>query len=155
MLRTLALSGTALVFLVGQASAFTNKIETFPDYINLECSSYSSTERDFDRDPAYKVNVTIAMNNNTISDYNVTYTLRSGKVVDRSNQYQLNEMHRTRDRFEWFWSGNRGSLTMVGATWKNNTGWWYGEQIFNQSLRGRREYAGSFMCHPVDAEWSP
>jgi hypothetical protein len=102
MLRTLALSGTALVFLVGQASAFTNKIETFPDYINLECSSYSSTERDFDRDPAYKVNVTIAMNNNTISDYNVTYTLRSGKVVDRSNQYQLNEMHRTRDRFEWF-----------------------------------------------------
>ena len=152
MLKFLALAGTALVLLAGQASAFTNKVETLPDYINLECSPYSSTERGIDRDPAYKVNVTIAMSNNTISDYNVIYTLRSGKVIDRSNQYQLEAMRRTPDKFEWFWSGNRGLLTMVGQTWKNNAGWWYGEQIFNQSLGGRRKYAGSFMCHPVDAE---
>jgi hypothetical protein len=153
MLKTSALAGTAFVLLVGQALAFTNKFETFPDNINLECSPYSSSERGFDRDPAYKVNVTIAMNgDNAISDYNVIYTLRSGRVIDRSNQYQLNEMHRTPNRFEWFWSGNRGAQRMVGETWKNNTGWWYGEQIFNQSLDGRREYAGSFICHPVDAE---
>jgi hypothetical protein len=71
MLKSVALAGAAFVLLVGQASAFTNKAETLPDYINLECSPYASTERGFDRDPAYKVNVTIAMNSNTISDYNV------------------------------------------------------------------------------------
>jgi hypothetical protein len=86
MLKFLAVAGTALVLLAGQASAFTNKVDTLPDYVNLECSPYSSTERGTDRDRAYKVNVTIAMSNNTISEYNVSCTLRSGKVwIARTN----------------------------------------------------------------------
>jgi hypothetical protein len=152
MLKKLAVAGTALLLQAGQAGAFTNRPETLPDNIDLECSPYQSTERGVDRDPAYKVNVSIAMNDSTITDYNVVYTLRSGRTIDRSDQYQLNEMHRMPNKFEWYWSGNRDSLTMAGETWKNNMGWWYGERLYNPSRGGSPEYAASFMCHQITGD---
>jgi hypothetical protein len=43
----------------------------------------------------YKLNVNISTENASIQDYNVIYALRSGKKVDHSDQYSLNDMHTT------------------------------------------------------------
>ena len=132
---------------LGTAHAFTNHPEPAPDRINLECAPYMYTP-DRDRNPPYKVNVYVQMNGSSISDYDVVYTLRSGDLANRSQQYTLARMYQEPGKLAWTWTGNRGPHFMIGQTWKNNQGWWYGEELYNRG--GRREFGATFSCYRMD-----
>ena len=122
------------LFLYGKATAFEAAPPVPPfsaqDSKYLECAIVRHTA-DRDRDPPYKINIGLRINNGNFQGLDVTYTLISGRVVDRSAQYQNGSTWTSMPRtFDWFWAGTRGNIRNQGHLYHNERdGWMYTETI--------------------------
>jgi len=96
----------------------------------LECAIVRHTV-DRDRDPPYKINIGLRIDNGNFQGLDVTYTLTSGRVVDRSTQYQNGTTWTSMPRtFDWFWVGTRGNIHNQGHLYHNERdGWMYTQSI--------------------------
>jgi hypothetical protein len=116
----------------------------------LECSIVREQPKSRDdKNPVYKINVGLTKDDSGKFDsFDVIHTLRSGKLVDRSEQYSGANIWQTKGRPEWFWKGYRGENQMVGMVYHNDRdGWMYRETI---SAGGRVAYEMLADCHQVE-----
>ena len=113
---------------------------------NFECSIVRERPPARDRDPVYKININVTINDSgKLASIGVVHTARSGKTYDRSQQYSGGTIWKTPDRMEWYWQGFRGPIKMVGEIYNSDRdGWMYQETIFNN---GRIEYQMLADCH--------
>ena len=113
---------------------------------NFECSVVREMPRDRDPNPVYKINVNLDLNDaGKITSMGVGHTVRSGKTYDRSEQYTNGTVGQTPGHMEWFWSGRRGELQMIGTIYHNDRdGWMYREQMVKY---GRVQYTMLSDCH--------
>jgi hypothetical protein len=140
------------LFLCNTAIAFEAAPPVLPfsvqDGAYLECAIVKHTA-DHDRDPPFKINIGLRVNNGTFEGLDVTYTLVSGRVVDRSQQYLNGKTWTAMPRtYDWWWGGTRGNVTNVGHLYHNDRdGWMYNENITDprglyQMLADCHELAG-------------
>ena len=146
-MRTIALAAAA-VATIGSANAFdvAPKFTPGENGDSLECSIVSHRP-DRDSDPAYKISIQLRAENGRFQGLDVSYTLRSGRVVDRTQQYPngttWTKMPRTTD---WYWSGTIDRSINTGHLYHNDSdGWMYTETI--QSPRGTYHMLAD--CHSV------
>ena len=114
----------------------------------LECSIVKEQPKPRDsKNPVYKININLTKDDSgRLESFDVVHTLRSGKQVDRSEQYSGASIWQTKGRLEWFWKGYRGEhQTMTGVVYHNpRDGWRYRETV---SARGRVAYEMHAACH--------
>ena len=113
-----------------------------PGIINLQYGHYLECAivrgKGQESDPPYKIEINLRINDGQFEGIDVTYTLVSGRRIDRSDQYKTNvrvwtSMPRTKD---WYWSGERGRLHNVGHLYHNDKdGWMYSEAITSSGSR--------------------
>ena len=118
----------------------------------LECSIVRQQPKPSNGNPVYKINVNLtADDSGKLESFDVVHTLRSGKQVDRSEQYYDASIWQTEGRREWSWKGRRGEhQTMVGVVYHNERdGWMYRETV---SERGRVAYEMLADCHQANGE---
>ncbi len=122
------------LFVYGKATAFEATRPPPPfsveDSTYLECAIVRHTP-DRDRDPPYKINIGLRINNGRFEGLDVSYTLTSGRVVDRSVQYQNGRTWTSMPRtLDWYWAGTRGNVSNLGHLYHNERdGWMYTETI--------------------------
>jgi hypothetical protein len=114
----------------------------------LECSIVQHSP-DRDRDPAYKINIELSVSNGNFQALNVTYTLVSGRIVDRTEQYPdgttWTAMPRTLD---WYWAGTHKDYNTQGHLYHNDSdGWMYTETISSRY----HTYHMLADCHAMNA----
>jgi hypothetical protein len=101
------------------------------DYTPLECSVVQKTYGP-DRDPVYKIDVDLTLEQGRLSEMLVKLTTQSGSTYVRSDQYSDQvSIWQTNGRMEWYWKGVHGWNTMVGEVWYNDSGWWYSEKLYD------------------------
>jgi hypothetical protein len=119
-------------------------------YTALECTPVASTDRN-DPYPAYKIDVDLKFDDNVTSIQTmwVQHTTVSGATYVRSEQYSHGKLWQTPGRYEWFWSGVRGRVSMTGEVWRTaNQEWFYSEEIFDQYHRP--EFRMLSRCHSTE-----
>ena len=116
---------------------------------SLECAIVQHTpERD--RDPAYKINIFLEIENGVFKSLDVNYTLVSGRYIQRSQQYQNGKTWTAMPRaLDWYWAGSLGQAFTQGHLYHNDRdGWMYAEQITGPGSR----YQMLADCHEVEGD---
>jgi hypothetical protein len=115
----------------------------------LECAIVRQTP-DRDRDPPYKINIGLQIENGVFQSLDVTYTLVSGRTADRSQQYQNGRTWTAMPRtYDWYWVGSRGQTSTQGHLYHNDRdGWMYAEQITGPGT----SYQMLADCHEADGD---
>src|SRR5262249_4709902 len=153
----LALFGAAFLALTSFAHARVHHVAfhaapapQLTGFTALECSIVREQPKPRDdKNPVYKINVSLTKDDSGhLESFDVIHTLRSGKQVDRSEQYSGANIWQTKGKLEWFWKGYRGENQMLGMVYHNaRDGWMYRETI---SARGRVAYEMHADCHQLE-----
>ena len=154
MKRLLMATAAAIGLFATSAQAFQAAPQPFQPNLreskNLECAIVAHTP-DRDRNPAYKVTVTLGIEDGVFQSLDVYYTLVNGREVSRTEQYRdgrtWTEMPRLKS---WYWSGTyRGVARTTGHLIHNERdGWMYSEEIIN----GRSRYRMLADCHEAQGD---
>jgi hypothetical protein len=134
MKRVLLTTAAAICLIATSAHAFQAAPPPVPFSVqeskHLECAIVRHTP-DYDRDPAYKVNIDLGIDNGIFRSLDVTYTLVSGRIADRTEQYQNGRTWTSMPRtYDWYWAGTRGQVLMQGHLYHNDRdGWMYAEGL--------------------------
>jgi hypothetical protein len=144
-MKKVFLTGCAIAAMMTSARADFHAPEPF-DGGAFECSVVNEQPRDRDPNPVYKINVNVMLSDmGRITSMGVVHTVRSGKTYDRSEQYSNGTVGQKPGLMEWYWSGRRGDLQMIGTIYHNDRdGWMYREQIVKY---GRIQYTMLSDCH--------
>ena len=109
MKRLLMATAAAIGLFATSAQAFQAAPQPFQpnlrDSKTLECAIVAHTP-DRDRNPPYKVTVTLGMDDGVFQSLDVCYTLVNGREVSRTDQYQDGRTWTETPRLKsWYWSG--------------------------------------------------
>jgi hypothetical protein len=94
---------------------FTNKVEDQDrGRADLECAVVRVRPPEHDRNPGYKVELSINYNNGNATSFGVIHTLANGATYDRSKQYNGGRLQSWKDGSAR-WGGWYGNRYMVGT----------------------------------------
>jgi hypothetical protein len=139
-----ALTGVTLLLSTAANAQFLAK-HVSPNYggLALECAVTKVTPPDHDRDPGYKVYISVELQGNKVSSLEATHVTASGKGYRRSEQYPNASLIEGRDRVQWSGWWRYGNKQMTGTLYLNGR-WRYDEQIMRN---GRVEMTINTLCH--------
>jgi len=152
MKKTLLAAVAAIAMVTGAAAQNTmdDTGNNEKQYYWYECSVASIQPRDQDKDPVYKINLYF-----NADDYNfvrVTHTLRSGRQVDRGDQYNVNvTITKTKEGASvWFGTHGKNRKLAMGGLF----GWLKDGQIVYDELQYVDGRKGPIMkmhsvCHQI------
>jgi hypothetical protein len=147
--RTLMITVAALALITPAHATFYNNPPP-PPFAGgaFECSIVNQNPQPRrDSDPVYKIDVSVLLNGPSLGSFDVMHTVRSGRVYDRSTQYDNSRLWQTAGKMEWNWTGQRGGNTMIGSLYHNDRdGWMYREGLI---ANGRVAYTMLSDCHEV------
>jgi hypothetical protein len=153
-LRKLLLIGATAPITATTAQAFEATRPTPPfsvqDSVFLECAIVKHSA-DRDRNPPYKSTISLRIEDGKFLGLDVYYTLQSGRVVDRSSQYQDGTTWTLMPRtYDWFWYGTREKdgtqYSNQGHLYHNDRDGW----MYTETITGRHEsYHLTADCHPA------
>jgi hypothetical protein len=145
--KALFLTTAAAVVTLASVSAYAARpAQPISESWSLECGLIRVSPADRDRDPGFKINISISPEEGFV----VTHTMISGAVYDRTDQYEdLRSWKVNNGPYQW--SGRSvkyPQLVMVGTFGRERTGQLvYMEEIYRS---GRLETTVRSICHLTD-----
>jgi hypothetical protein len=152
-MRNILLAGATLLVLTSSGYAFTKPAPMTLDTItNLECVTTYEEPRTYERNPIYKIQVTLTLteNGDDVESLDAVHVAANGDQYDRNDQYTDSNVWKKKGVLEWYWTGTRNRdsrIKMGGRLYYNNVeGWVYQE---DQTKNGQQKYFMTSKCHPV------
>src|SRR5215471_19928919 len=146
-MKKVLLAATAVVMALASVSAHAARpAQPINDSWSLECGLIKVSPPDRDRDPGFKINISISPEEGFIA----THTMISGAVYDRTDQYENLRSWKVNNG-PYQWSGRSvkyPQLVMVGTLGRDRTGQLvYMEEIYRA---GRLQTTVRSTCHLTD-----
>jgi hypothetical protein len=157
-MKKMLFATVALLGLAGTANAFTKAAPPLPvdNLTHLECVPNYEQPRIPDRNPVYKIEVTLQLNEvgKDVTELTAAHVLTDGTVHNRNDQYDHANVWQKQGFNEWYWKGtyNRDpNQKMGGRLYRSTEGQWvYEEMLFKSE---QQVYFMSSRCHiDQDAE---
>ena len=115
MKKTMLTLGTLILMATTANATFVPRKPHEPlENIYAECAVVRVTPRDHDRNPGYKVNVSVTYDQGGLSGIDVVHTLADGQQFDRSQQYGRS-VRLGQNGYKTTWSAFRRGKKMVGV----------------------------------------